>query len=110
MKPEEFKLLELAAKACRIDYKISENNPTVFIRHAENFGWIEWNPLTNSCDCAAMCAKLEIDTTWEEESIICSVRMFLNATWFEDHNNDRESAWRYAATMVAAKIGGLNGD
>jgi hypothetical protein len=105
----EREMLEFAAKACGIDYKMSENNPTVFIRHTENFGWIEWNPLTNSADCAAMCAKLAINTRFwiDGQYAKCFDQKYAETQRFEDHNNDREAAWRYAATQVAAKIGGM---
>ncbi len=109
MKPEDKNMLEYAAKACGIE--LNYWCPT------NNAFWCGeyWNPLTNSADCAAMCAKLAIDTRWycNGESVTCIQKVDLWPGWSEhtkDHNNDREAAWRYAATMVAAKIGGFSGD
>jgi hypothetical protein len=64
-----------------------------------------WNPLDNSGDCAAMCAKLMIDAIWWSTQVECISPTGLSQN--KEYNNDRESAWRYAATMVAAKIGGM---
>lgn len=104
------KILEAAAKACGFKKWRVLTSGLFQVSNNENWNeafakWTDWNPLTNSSDCAAMCAKLKIDTTWEDVSVFCSVPMFLNATWFEDHNNDREAAWRFAACKVAEAIG-----
>lgn len=97
-------MLKFAEKACGIDPV--ENN----LR-----GWRDdtryWNPITNSADCAAMCAKLEINTFWwnQTKEIEC-VSMQDDADYmnkYSDTDAGKEAAWRYAATMVAAKIGGM---
>lgn len=99
----EREMLEYAAKACGRGDKW----------WCGDQGRLKWNPLTNSADCAAMCAKLMLDSDWYADSI--RVERTADLDWdtyeswaeFKDHNNDREAAWRYAATMVAAKIGGM---
>ena len=104
-------MLECAAKACGItgvwqkgfgicvigDYLKDPGEQVKF-----------WNPLANSADCAAMCAKLEIDTTWTDRAVIC-----IDASYEREqevrHDGTcagKEAAWRLAASMVAAKIGG----
>ena len=103
----EREMLEYAAKACgiEIDWGMHERG-----NEACWHGAYEWNPLTNSADCAAMCAKLGINSRWYSESgfMACGIGKENNVSaTFADHNNDREAAWRYAATMVAAKIGGM---
>ena len=67
-----------------------------------------FDPITNSADCATMCAKLIIGTEWCAESsrVVCFSRGRHRSSSFADHNNDREAAWRHAATMVAAKTQG----
>jgi hypothetical protein len=109
----EREMLEFAAKAFGItlDFTVRGDFPPYYIN--ERGGHSSWNPLTNNSDCAAMCAKLKIATTWgiTYDFVDCSVGLFASSnetrSWLRDHNNDRESAWRYAATMVAAKIGGM---
>jgi hypothetical protein len=107
MKPEDKNMLECEAKACglfeRSEWFETTDGP-VFV-----FGNKPFDPLTNSADCAAMCAKLEISILWWNSEVECWTDTTIFRTAFKDHN-DREAAWRYAATMVAAKIGGLNGD
>ena len=101
----EREMLEYAAKACEYSLCIRKDG-------AVSIDMInEWNPLTNSADCAAMCAKLEIDTTWFPTHIVCEIvtkddKHLWHVSEFEDHDNP-EAAWRYAATQVAAKIGGM---
>lgn len=110
----EREMLEYAAKACGIEgnwereaYVVQERY--IFVIPYSNQGMmtgIEWSPIKSSADCAAMCAKLKISTNWASASIYCWDNGSHNERFFIDHNNDREAAWRYAATMVAAKIGG----
>lgn len=94
----EREMLEYAAKACDRGLKWWNGDN----------GKLKWNPLTNSADCAAMCAKLRISTNnfWEQQVACLGQGMGFKAV-IEDHNNSREAAWRYAATMVAAKVGGM---
>jgi hypothetical protein len=116
MKPEDKKLLEYAAKACGIEQTgYFEVIGVQYVNGSEDSPYTDFfNPLTNNSDCAAMCAKLEIDTywlhtNWKVTSVECGVKQVLEEQLLKDYN-DREAAWRYAATMVAAKIGWINGD
>lgn len=113
----EREMLEFAAKACGYMlgdgwHECAEDNGIVINGTGRGDGAF-WNPLSDSADCAAMCAKLKIATTWgiTYDFVDCSVGLFASSnetrSWFRDHNGDRESAWRYAATQVAAKIGGM---
>ena len=100
----EREMLEHAAKACglfdRGEWFDTTDGP-VFVVGNKPF-----NPLTNSSDCAAMCAKMKIDTLWTDDCIICGddSRTYESEVPLDD---DPEAAWRYSATMVAAKIGGM---
>lgn len=92
----EREMLECAAKACERGEKwwCGDN------------GRLKWNPLTNSADCAAMCAKLKIDTLWTDDCVICGD----DSRTYESEvplDNSSLKAWMFAATMVAAKIGGM---
>ena len=107
------KILEAAAKACGFKKWRVLTSGLFQVSNNENWNeafakWTGWNPLTNSADCAAMCAKLMIDTLWVYNYVVCrsdETQIELKTSSYED--NDREAAWRYAATMVAAKIGGM---
>ena len=105
--------MEAAAKACglrHVDYSGMDYDGSggLVLVNENGCHTRAWNPLTNSADCATMCAKLIIGTEWCAESnrVVCFSRGRHRSSSFSDHNNDREAAWRHAATMVAAKIGG----
>lgn len=104
MDNEERKILEFAAKALGFTYVEGES-------WDDNAGW---NSLHYSADCAAMCAKLDINTFWwsigEVECISVSEYEDNHSKKHDGTDAGKEAAWRYAATMVAAKIGGYNGD
>lgn len=113
----EREMLEFAAKACGIEVKPMEMNNVEcqgdyrfigLMADVEQWprGW--FNPITSSADCAAMCAKLKIGTLWI--SGMDAVQAITedwdeSVEYFKDHNNDREAAWRLAATRVAYEIG-----
>ena len=110
---QQRKILEFAAKACGVELEpfIAGKKPCRLIEGESGEGYISvlWNPLTSPADCAEMCAELEIDTVWAEEHVVCHVgseMLYEAIELYEDHDNSRLKAWMYAATMVAAKIGG----
>lgn len=109
----EREMLEYAAKACEInrnDYvENGARNGSIVTGFYSNLLEEVWNPLTSSADCAAMCAKLEIHTQWWNHSVAC-ISNSGNDKRDVKHDGTytgKEAAWRYAATMVAAKIGGM---
>jgi len=109
MEIEDKKLLELAAKACGIYYKMSENNPTAFIRHTENFGWIEWNPLKDDGDAFRLSTFLELNVFHTSGNCYA---MESNDDEFEEvvsYNDcsDKYEATRKAIVRAAAKIGDI---
>lgn len=107
----EREMLEYAAKACEInrnDYvENGARNGSIVTGFYSNLLEEVWNPLTSSADCAAMCAKLNINHTWNDGYVKCwqwekpPVRIEHNGTL-----EGKEAAWRLAASMVAAKVGG----
>lgn len=116
MTTDHQKILEAAAKACGLRKDDSPYNGV----GAGNTGfdllgnlvldWDDmevWNSLDDSADCAEMCAKLDINHMWFDEYIKCwqwkkpPVRIEHNGT-----DEDKKAAWRLAASIVAAKIGG----
>lgn len=110
---QQRKMLEAAAKACGVtlEREISRKKPHRLIEHESGEGHISvpWNPLTNPADTAEMCAKLDIDTFWRSDKVSCSLRGQVGV-WTYSHDGTpegKESAWRLAASMVAAKVGGL---
>ncbi len=107
---QQRKMLECAAKACRIEISTWSNcQAGGFVKGGSG---VFWNPLTNPADTAEMSAKLGIDTCFylQLSRVTCD---FYSGTdhirvrvEFKDHDNSRLKAWMYAATIVAAKIGG----
>ena len=117
MTPEQQrKMLEAAAKACGLRKNDSpyngggEGNTGFDLLGNLVLDWDDaevWNPLTNPADTAEMCTKLEIDTAWFEDKVLCApFGSYKSWAEFKDHDNSRLKAWMYAATMYAAKIGG----
>ncbi len=115
---QQRKMLECAAKACGItlEREISGKKPHRLIEHESGEGRISvpWNPITNPADTAEMCAKILIDTCFYLQlgRVTCdfyygtdNIRDRVRVA-FKDHDNSRLKAWMFAATMVAAKIGG----
>lgn len=107
---QQRKILEAAAKACGItlEREISGKKPHRLIEHESGEGHISvrWNPLTNPADTAKMCAELLIDTLWTDDCVVCGD----DSRTYEAEvplDNSRLKAWMYAATMVAAKVGGM---
>ena len=100
------KMLECAAKAC--GYEILDWYGERYTAH-DGEKLIAFNPLTNPADTAEMCAKLDINHMWMDGYIKCwqwkkpPVRIEHNGT-----DEDKKAAWRLAASIVAAKIGGYS--
>ena len=116
MKPEQQReILEAAAKACGavIDKSF---NPSFFNGSVIPYGQLVvineqgghslWNSLTNPADCAEMCAKLDINTYWWPEYVDCTTQNISCDIPHDGTDAGKEAAWRLAATMVSAKIGG----
>jgi hypothetical protein len=106
---QQRKMLECATKACGPEYQYDELEQCWYKETDDDyFGNPEWNPLTNPADTAEMCAKLEIDWMNTQTSVICGddSREYEEEAYLKSHDNSRLKAWMYAATMVAAKIGG----
>ena len=98
-------MIEYAAKAC--GYEILDWYGERYTAH-DGEKLIAFNPLTNPGDTAEMCAKLGIGTRWYllNDCVVCGPSYSNVTAYFKDHDNSRLKAWMYAATMVAAKIGG----
>ena len=110
---QERKMLEAAAKACGAHAIIGATDDGVFAQWSPILrGARLWNPLTNPGDTAEMCAKLNIDWLNKRDWVLCRTTtshgyvVKTDAQKIENHDNSRLKAWMYAATMVAAKIGG----
>jgi hypothetical protein len=105
----ERKMLEAAAKACGISQHPDGGCEHLFFIDG---AYVLWNPLANPTDCAEMCADVGIGTEWWEldNAVNCLVDNNMHSVehhvFFKDHDNSRLKAWMFAATMVAAKIGG----
>ena len=98
----EREMLTLAAKAA--GYAEYQDG---LIRKQFSNTWHKWNPLTNSTDCAAMCARLDIDTEYLPFYVLCSTIGFEHGTIHDGTPEEKLKAWMETATMVAAKIGGM---
>ena len=106
---QQRKILEAAAKACGLVY-IGRNqySDVLGILVQDTYLGSKWfSPISHPADCAEMCAKLALDTAWGVDDVIVMVpEEEAHEAQYKDHNNSRLKAWMYAATMVAAKIGG----
>ena len=111
MTPEQQRaILEAAAKACGIEL---EEDGHFWDMSQDPAVLRPWNPLTKSADTASMCAKLDIGVTYHSALgfLVCRKSIDVAAVaHYKDHDNSRLKAWMYAATMVAAKIGGYEND
>jgi len=109
---QQRKILEFAAKACGVELEpfIAGKKPCRLIEDESGEGYISvlWNPLPSPADCAEMCAELKIDWLNLKDSTGCRQRNYNISAWenIKDHDDSRLKAWMFAATMVAAKIGG----
>lgn len=113
MTPEQQrKMLECAAKACGIELTYENGNPQRVVMFRGNLAnYEDWNPLANGLDTAEMCADLRISVLYEHdpcEFLACFAHNSHDPeiAHYKDHDNSRLNAWMFAATMVAAKIGG----
>lgn len=106
MKPEQQReILEAAAKVCGISGSIMGSSDIIY---EKNGIAIYWNPLTNSADTARMCAKLDINTFFGTLFVSCWTKHDPLGFTQEHDGTDasKEAAWRLAASIVAAKVGG----
>lgn len=112
MTPEQQrKILKAAAKACGISGSVMGSGDIIY---EKNGVAIYWNPSTNSADTASMCAKLDINTFFYMTipKVECSAEDAgdeQTIRYTVSHNGTqegKEAAWRLAASMVAAKVGG----
>lgn len=122
MKPEQQrKILEAAAKACGFKKWRVLTSDLFQVSNNENWNeafakWTGWNPLTTSADTASMCAKLDINTFFylTIPRVECSAEDAgdeQTIRYTVGHNGTpegKEAAWRLAASMVAAKVGGYS--
>ena len=105
-------ILEAAAKACGfnlVEWKWYSSPVPCYVRMENGEPTAQrWNPLTSTADCAEMCAELKIDTTHWKPAVSCGHECIQHDEALKDHDNSRLKAWMYAATIVAAKIGGYS--
>lgn len=103
-------ILEASAKACGLIIVGSTNYDLLIASEGCRQG-CTWNPLTKSADTANMCAKLEIDTIWTDRAVICAddSREREQEVRHNGTPEGKEAAWRLAASIVAAKVGGYCG-
>lgn len=109
---QQRKMLECAAKACglcHVDYSGMDYDGSggLVLVNENGCHTRAWNPLANPADTAEMCAEVEIDTAWFEDKVLCAPFVgYKSWAEYKDHDNSRLKAWMFAATIVAAKIGG----
>lgn len=112
---QQRKILEFAAKACGVELEpfIAGKKPCRLIEDESGEGYISvlWNPLPSPADCAEMCAEMRISVLYEHdpcEFLACFAHNSHDPViaHYKDHDDSRLKAWMFAATMVAAKIGG----
>lgn len=112
MTPEQQRaILEAAAKACGLIIVGSTKYNLLIASEGCRQGYL-WNSIANSADTASMCAKLDIDTIWTDRTVICAddSREREQEVRHDGTPEGKEAAWRLAASMVAAKVGGYTDD
>ena len=109
------KILEAAAKACCYtpywnpsleEWQKDLTDPYV--------NGMVWNPIDNPADTANMCAKMDINTFYylSLPKVECSAedagdeQVIRYTSGYANNPGEKLKAWMFAATMVAAKIGG----
>lgn len=100
--------LELAAIALGYSIGSDMNGCPVRIEWRGDYHSIAvpWNPIDSNDDCAAMRARLRIDTAWLRDYVLCGAHPVpISRVEYSDHNNDPEAAERAASVAVAAEIG-----
>jgi len=105
---QQRKMLECAAKACGFIVIGYQGDGLLLASDGCRSGYL-WEPIENAIDTAEMCAKLWIDWINRVDSVISVSAEYDCEAFLKDHDNSRLKAWMYAATMVAAKIGGFDG-
>lgn len=103
---DDRELLEWAAKAAGIDYKISENGSFLRVHEANRLANVCWNPLTDDGDAMRLEAALMLNVTWSADSVeVDSDRNCGCAEFYADHKGDKQAARRRAGARAAAAIG-----
>ena len=100
-------LLELAAKACRLSYKVTEDHVRLLVLGSDNLKR-PWNPLAEDGDALRLAAQLKIDVcfyngyeeVWAEPSIGDNYGSQSVA-----FGSDIAGAMRRAIVLVAVEIG-----
>lgn len=109
MTTDHQKMLEAAAKACGLVY-VGRNqySDVLGILVQDTYLGSKWfSPISHSADTASMCAKLEIETVWGPAGVFCIDGQLICADAKHDGTPEgKEGAWRLAASIVAAKVGG----
>lgn len=121
---QQRKMLEAAAKACGYGELIFCNGADddgyddgvwkYTWRRDESGRLLLWNPLANPAGTAEMCAKLDINTFYylSLPKVECSAedagdeQVIRYTSGYANNPGEKLKAWMFAATMVAAKIGG----
>jgi len=98
---DDKELLELAAKAVGAEWCDEEG--TFYLTPGN-----EWNPRSNSGDCADMETELWIDLTWLPGSVLAQSSIYASSCAmerFSSHNGDKKAARRAASVRCAAMVG-----
>jgi len=111
------KMLEAAAKACGLIVIGYQGDGLLIASDGCRSGYL-WEPIENALDTAEMCAKLDINTFYylSLPKVECSAedagdeQVIRYTSGYENNPGEKLKAWMYAATMVAAKIGGYEND
>ena len=110
-------ILEAAAKACGYVFTFDFDNDLTGPCIIDNEGFPrQWDTIDNSSDAASMCIRLDINTFFylTIKKVECSAEDAGNEQvirYTVGHNGTpegKEAAWRLAASMVGAKVGGYS--
>ena len=93
-------LLELAAKAARIDLQHRKEEPGHYVADTDGPYWVYWNPLDYDGDALRLAVKLHLAVNWTT----CFVQVGYAQEEYAE-GEDASPAVRRAIVRAAAEIG-----
>lgn len=100
---EDRELLEMAAKAAGLNYKVTEDHVRLLVRGSDNLQR-PWDPLSDDGDAFRLALKLQIKIEYvpEMDSVMCSLPGSMGATSVAAIG---DVELRYAIVQAAAQLG-----
>jgi hypothetical protein len=99
---KERELLELAAKAGRVNPRLIDGLP-VYSPSWEGVQYIKrWNPLSDDGDCAQLESKVGVNVYWFHDRVQCEINGVRFEGVFAENDGDMDKARRWATVNAVA--------